>query len=140
MTEQVMRGLLQARLKTLGWADQTAWEGRAFTPTPGTPYQEITTQFFDALPIGLVGSDMVRGLFQVRLLYPLTTPDGTGVTQVGIGPAWARAAEIQALFPRNLVLSNIGGRVKIAARPTINRGPVQGDRDVTVVRIAFRDR
>ena len=37
MSEQVMRGLLQSRLLTLGWTDQTVFEGKGFTPTPRRP-------------------------------------------------------------------------------------------------------
>lgn len=135
MSDQAIRGLLQSRLLTAGWADQTAWEGKAFTPAAGTPYQDVSTFFATALPIGLAGSDQSRGEFQVRILWP-----AAGVAERGIGEAWARAEAVAAVFPRNLVLSNASGKVKISRRPTISRGPVQGDRDVTIVRVQFTDR
>lgn len=131
-SEQAMRGLLQSQLLTLGWADQTAYEGRPFSPTPGTPYQEVTTAFSEPQAITHTGSDLYRGIFQVRLLYPITTG--------GIGPQTARAEAIKAAFPRNLRLSADGQLVKIMRTAAITRGPVQGDRDVTVVRIRFSDR
>jgi hypothetical protein len=132
MSIQVMRGLLQSRLLTLGWADQTAYEGRPFSPTAGVPYQELTTAFNEPDAITVSGSSMQRGLFQVRLLYPI----GTG----GIGPQTARAEQIAALFPRNLLMTAAGVLVKVTREAHITRGPPQGDRDVTVIRIRFSDR
>jgi hypothetical protein len=128
-----MRGILQTQLLTLGWDTQTAFEGRSFTPTPGTPYQEVETVFSDPDPITMSGSDMHRGVFQVRLLYPALPANG-------VGPQTTRAEAIKAAFPRNLRLSSGGQVVKITRAPAITRGPVQGDRDVTIVRIRFSDR
>lgn len=132
MSIQVMRGLLQMRLLALGWTDQTAFEGKPFTPTPGVPYQELTTVFSEPDAITLAHSDMQRGLFQVRLLYPLSTG--------GIGPQTARAELIAAAFPRNLQILGSGFLVKVMRKPAITRGPPQGDRDVTIIRIRFSDR
>jgi hypothetical protein len=134
MSVQAMRGLLQTQLLTVGtgWDAQTAYEGKPFTPTVGAAYQEVTTVFSEPLPITLSGSDEARGLFQVRLLYPVVT--------TGIGPQTARAEAIAAAFPRNLKLSSGGVTVKVSRKPQITRGPVQGDRDVTIVRIRFSDR
>lgn len=131
-SEQAIRGILQTRLLTLGWADQTAFEGKPFDPTAGTPYQELTTVFSDPDAITLAHSDMQRGLFQVRLMYPILT--------TGIGPQTARAEAIKALFPRNLRLTTGGQLVKIIRKPGITRGPPQGDRDVTIIRVRFSDR
>lgn len=132
MSVQAMRGILQTQLLTLGWEDQTAFEGVSFTPDPAEPYQEVGTLFLDPDPITVSGSDMQTGTFQVRLLYPLTN--------TGIGPQTARAQAIADAFPRNLVLISGGQAVKIARAASITRAPVQGDRDVTVVRIRFSDR
>ena len=139
--EQLMRGILQTQLLTLGWADQTAFEGKSFTPTAGTPYQEVTTVFAEAFDRTLAGSSEQRGVFQVRLLYPLTKTDGTGTAQAGIGAPATRAKAIKAAFPRNTTLPESGGqKVKVLRTPTITRGPPQGDRDVTIVRVRFGDR
>ena len=132
MSIQVMRGLLQMRLLTLGWADQTAFEGKPFTPTAGVPYQELTTTFSEPDAITLAHSDMQRGLFQVRGMFPITS--------TGIGPQTAWAEAVAAAFPRNLLLTGAGARVKVMRKPAISRGPPQGDRDVTIVRIRFGDR
>lgn len=135
MSEQIMRGLLQTRLMTLGWDDQTAFEGKSFTPLAGTPYQEVTTVFSEPDAITVSGSSQHRGLFQVRLMYPLDQ-----VAAAGIGVPWARAEAIKAAFPRNLLMTAAGVKVKIAREAQITRAEPQGDRDVTIVRVRFRDR
>lgn len=141
MTVQTIRGLLQTRLLTLGWEAQTAFEGKQFTPTAGTPYQELTTVFVEPDAFALADSSQRIGTFQVRLLYPLTKADGSGTTQNGgIGPPTARAQAIADAFPRNLVLSSGGQKVKIMREAHITRGPPQGDRDVTIVQVRFSDR
>jgi len=142
MTVQTIRGLLQTRLLTAGtgWDAQTAFEGKAFTPTAGTPYQELTTVFVEPDAITLADSDHQIGTFQVRLLYPLTKTDGSGTAQVGIGAPTTRAQAIADAFPRNLVLTSGAQKVKIMRSAHITRGPPQGDRDVTIVRIRFSDR
>lgn len=125
---------------TLGWSNQTAFEGLQFTPTAGTPYQELTTVFVDPYPFTLSDSSQRIGTFQVRLLYPLTKSDGSGTAQAGIGVPTARAQAIADAFPRNLVLTSGSTRVKVMREAHITRGPPQGDRDVTIVRIRFSDR
>lgn len=134
-SEQAMRGILQTRLLTLGWATQTAYEGKAFTPDPTQPYQEVATQFASPVPIGLASTDMLGGTFQVRLLWPVAE-----VAASGSGAPMARAEAIKAAFPRNLRLQTGAQLVKILRAAAISRGPVQGDRDVTLVRIRFGDR
>lgn len=137
-SHQAMRGLLQARLMTLGWETQTAFEGKGFVgaqPDAATPYQEVSTFFATPDDDTLAGSSGQRGEFQVRILWPLTD-----VRAQGIGAPTARAEEIKAAFPRNLVLTSGGQRVKVMSSAHISRGPVQGDRDVTVVRLRFGDR
>lgn len=135
MSQQIMRGLLQSRLLTLGWDDQTAFEGKQFTPAPDVPFQEVVTAFSEADATTVSGSSLLRGIFQVRLMYPLAD-----VAVNGIGGAWARAEQIAALFHRNLTMTAAGVKVLIAREAQITRGPPQGDRDVTIVRIRFRDR
>ena len=137
---QTIRGLLQTRLLTLGWQDQTQFEGKQFTPTAGTPYQELTTIFVEPNAFTLASSSQRVGTFQVRLLWPLTKPDQTGTAQAGIGAPTTRAQAIANAFPRNLVLSSGSTKVKIMSEAHITRGPPQGDRDVTIVQIRFSDR
>lgn len=134
-SQQLMRGILQTRLLTLGWEAQTAFEGKPFSPAADTPYQEVSTAFFMPLDRTHTGPAQESGEFQVRLLYPVSQ-----VAAEGVGVPQARADAIKAAFPKNLRLSSGGQLVKVMATPAISRGPVQGDRDVTVVRIRFSDR
>ena len=128
MSQQAIRGALQTRLATLGWANQTAWEGVAFTPVAGQPYQEVTTGFGEPDAITLAHSDVLKGVFQVRLLYP----PGQGTAAPDI-----RAKAVADAFPRNL---SLGGVAKIIRSAHVTSGGKQGDRDVTVIRIRFSDR
>lgn len=137
-SEQAMRGILQSRLLTLGWADRTSYEGKGFTgaaPDALTPYQEVVTSFTEPFDRTLAGSSELRGTFQVRILWPVAD-----VKANGTGAPTARAEEIKATFARNLRLLSGGQLVKIMRTPHITRGPVQGDRDVTIVRVRFSDR
>lgn len=137
-SEQAMRGILQSHLLTLGWADRTAYEGKGFIgaqPDATTPYQEVVVGFAEPIDRTLAGSSEYRGTFQVRILWPLAD-----VKANGTGAPTARAEAIKAAFPRNLRLTSGGQLVKIMRTPHITRGPVQGDRDVTIVRIRFGDR
>lgn len=132
MSHQAIRGLLQGRLATLGWANQTAWEQKAFSPTVGTPYQEVTTAFAEPDAITLAGSSHLQGVFQIRLLYP--QDKGTADSDI-------RAKTIADAFPRNLTLPSGGPvQVKLSRAAHITSGGKQGDRDVTLVRIRFSDR
>ena len=139
MTIQAVRGLLQAQLLTLGWEAQTSYEGKGFigaAPDALTPYQEVDFTFAEPLPISLSGSsDEERGLFQVRLLWPVSI-----VKANGTGAPTARAQAIRDAFPRNLILTGSGAKVRITRKAQTQRAPIQGDRDVTLVRIRFSDR
>ncbi len=137
MSEQAMRGALQTRLLTLGWsATQTSFEGKTFTPVSATPYQEVTTEFQSPFGRTHAGSSWSQGIFQVRVMWPLAD-----VAANGIGAPSTRAEVIKAGFPMNLRLAAAGGfLVKVSHSPVITRGPPQGDRDVTIVRIRFKDR
>ena len=137
MNEQAVRGALQTRLLTLGWdATRTAFEGKGFTPDPAVAYQEVTTDVRSAMGATMAGSSWGQGTFQVRVMWPLAD-----VTANGIGAPGARAQAIKDGFPRNLKLAGAGGQiVKIMTEPVITRGPPQGDRDVTIVRLNWRDR
>jgi len=137
-SHQAMRGILQTRLMEAGWETQTAFEGKGFVgaqPDAATPYQEVSTFFATPDDDTLAGSSGQRGEFQVRILWPIAQ-----VRAQGIGAPTQRAEEIKALFPRNLVLTVSGQRVKVMSTAAISRGPAQGDRDVTVVRFRFSDR
>lgn len=132
MTQQAIRGALQVQLLTLGWADQTAFEDQQFTPTAGVPYQEVDTIFAEPNTYGIGGQAQERGTFQVTLKYP--TNGG-----VGVSSAWAEAIRT-AFAPVQQFPTAGGGYVKISRKAEVKRLPVDGDRDVTVIRIRFGDR
>jgi len=132
VTQQAIRGALQTHLLTLGWADETAFEGRTFTPAADEPYQQVATLFAEPNSYGLGDGALERGIFQVSLRYPVSR-----VAEDGIGQVTARAEAIRAAFPKNLT---VGGVVKVARRPEITRLGVDGDRDVTIIRVRFIER
>lgn len=128
MSQQAIRGALQSRLMTLGWADQTAWEDRHFAPTGGVPYQIVRTIFAEPNSYSVGEGAFERGVFQVMLAYPLNS---------GVGVSTARAEAIRAAFPNKL---NIDGLVKIMRRGKVTRLGADGDRDLTSIRIRFSER
>lgn len=129
MGQQAIRGALQSQLiSACGWADQTAWERRPFQPTTGVPFQRVNTIFAEPNSYGLGPGALERGVFQVTLCFPANT---------GIAESTARAEEIRAAFPKNLVL---GGVVKVARKAEITELGTDGDRDLTVVRVRFVER
>lgn len=143
MDEQAVVGALQTRLLTLGWdASRTAFEGKSFTPNPTQAYQEIETIFHTPVGRTHTGSSWGQGTFQVRIMWPLAAATGDlGTSANGIGAPRARAKVVKAGFAMNLKLTGAGGqKVKVMQEPVITRGPPQGDRDVTIVRIKFQDR
>ncbi len=101
MSDQAIRGALQAKLATITPALATAYENRPFTPpAQDVPYQEVTTVFTD--PVNTENNAYYRqeGVFQVRLAYP----EGNGA-----GPATTRAELIRTAFRRGLSLDPIDG-------------------------------
>lgn len=128
MSQQGIRGALQSQLMTLGWADQTAWEDRHFSPTGGVPYQIVRTLFAEPNSYSVGEGAFERGIFQVTLAYPLNS---------GVGVSTTRAEAIRAAFPNKL---NLGGVVKVMRKPEITRLGADDDRDLTVIRIRFSER
>lgn len=131
MNRQAIRALLHGRLATLGWTNQTKWEGTNYTPVANTPYQETTTVFAEPDAITLADSSHLRGMFQVRLLYPAGK---------GTADSDTRAKAIADAFPRNDVLSNANAKIKLMREPHVTEGGKEGDREVTLIRIRFSDR
>lgn len=132
MTVPAIRALLEARLLTLGWpAAQTAFENVTFTPTAGVAFQHINLIMASPNDYALGDGAQQRGVFQVAIKEPIAAGPGAGE---------ARAEVIKAGFPKNLRLTSGGQLVKIMRTPEITRTGIDGDRDVTLVRIRFSDR
>lgn len=128
MSQQAIRGALQAQLATLGWEDQTAWPKRHFTPAAGVPYQRVDCLFAEPNSYGLGEGALERGIFQVTLAYPINC---------GAKDPSDRAEAIRAAFVKN---TRPGGVVKIARTPEITELGEEGDRTLTQVRIRFIER
>lgn len=132
MIQQAIRGALQTQLLTLGWTDQTAFEDKVFEPDPDVPFQEVHTQFIEPNSYALKRGFQERGIFQVKLLYPVGQ---------GVGPSGTRAALIRAAFARDTRLPASGPLVvKIMGQPSVVRVGRVDDRDVTLIRARFSDR
>lgn len=119
MSIPAIRAALEARLATLGWANQTEWPNVDFTPTQGTPYQIVSHLGADTGNPTLSGSEMEQGILQVRLMYPLG---------VGQGDVQDRAEVIRTGFAKNLKLTAGSGYVMVKRTPTIASGYRDGDR------------
>lgn len=122
------RGALETRLKALDPTFPTAWENASYTPTTGTPYQQVT--LMRATPENPVQGIGFReqGFLQVSLYYPLNK---------GPGDAEAKAKALRDWFPKKLSLVHGGITVTINAAAEIATGFKDGDRWVVPVRIPF---
>lgn len=112
-------------------ANLTAFENVTFVPIVGLPYEEPIVAMITPNDYALADGAQQRGIFQVALKYPIGQ---------GSGAATARAEAIKAGFAKNLRLTSGGQLVKIMRTPEITRTGIDGDRDVTLVRIRFSDR
>lgn len=109
-------------------ANLTAYENVAFDPVAGVPYERINIVPATPRAAALSGASKIRrGFMQVTLCWPIN---------VGTGGASARVDAIEAGFPNNTTISG----VKIMSPADVTLLGVDGDRDVTVVRIRFSDR
>jgi hypothetical protein len=126
-----IRQAFEQRLATLLPVIDTAYENVAFVPAlDTTPYQE--SYLIPATPDNSVLSGhYVRemGIFQVAVMYPL---------MVGVGDAEARVAAIVALFPRGLVMTNVGITITVEATPAVAHGFRDRDRWRVPVSVRYR--
>lgn len=119
----------EKKLQTLSPALSTAYEGVAFTPVSGTPYQAV-----QLVPRRTenpsVGDDHYRdtGEFQVFLAYP---------TNSGSATILARAEALRTHFKRGTSLVEGSTTVLITRTPQISGTTVVGDRLVVPVIITY---
>lgn len=103
MSDRLIRQLFEARLKT--WADArapalpVAFENVTFTPPAnGSTYLRAFLLPADTTSRDLAGDNRNRsGVFQINIVAPIGT---------GPGAAEGIAAELEALFPMNLLLTS----------------------------------
>jgi hypothetical protein len=107
-----------------------AWEGVAFEPVAGVPYQKVNVLY--ATPINsTLGTSHYRehGYLQVSLYYP---------TNMGTVDVVTRAELIRSTFPRGASFSNGGVVVNIDKTPAILPGLVESETFAMAVMIPYR--
>ena len=120
-TASAVGGVLSANL--------TAWEGVAFTTTPGVPYQRVNL-IMGTPETPVYGGKFSReiGFFQLTLYYPV---------QRGTAAIMTRAELIRSTFPRGSSFSNGGVVVNIPRKPEIFPTILSEEVITTVVRIPY---
>ena len=120
---------LETRLATMSPALDTAAENMNYTPTTGTPYQQLTMVPGepDNSSIGQ-GHYIEVGVFMVTLCYPKNT---------GSSACRTRAEAIRTLFKRGTTMTIDGIRVIVYRTPKVSKGYVDGDRFCIPVTITY---
>lgn len=111
--EVAIQDALFGRLKTANLIDQIAWPDVEYVPTNGVTYLEVHKIMRAApqdLSINFGGSTVLRGIFQVDVVYP----DNAGPT-----PGLTLAEQLRALFDKGTQMTAGGRRLQIVKRPAI---------------------
>ncbi|MGT2429246.1 phage tail terminator-like protein [Cupriavidus basilensis] len=147
MSNALVRKGLETRLNTMAQPLATAWQNVPFTPTPGTPYQQVHLLF--APPENPAYGSYYRevGVFQVSLMYPQGAgPSAADARAMAIRDWFARGTTIH-VFPdgSSMVLDfqsqsyqvDTGIDVIVQRTPAIADGYPDGDRWRVPVSIPF---
>ena len=124
-----IRAALETKLKAITPVLATAWENGAYTPVPGTAYQQV--YLLTATPENpTLGDAFYRehGILQITLMYPL---------KAGSNAATTRAELIRTAFKRGTTLTSGTVSVIIERTPEIGQGRVDGDRWALPVKIRW---
>lgn len=107
-----------------------AYEGASFTPTNGTPYQEIydLPATNSSLCVDSANFEAI-GIFQISLKYPYG---------FGIGTVSARAKDIAAHYSVGKQFTSDGVKVIVAKPPDVRNLGQDGDRIVQVISVRYR--
>lgn len=110
-------------------AQLNAWEGVAFKPLVGVPYQQVT--MLPAEPENITYGSGYResGIFQVVLNYP---------PNEGTGDITARAEMIRAAFPRGASFTADGLTVNVRRTPQILPATLVGETLKMTVRFVYQ--
>ena len=130
MSQVKVRTALEETLAAMTPALATALENVRFTPpAANVPYQKAFVLFAEPDdPEAGHSLHFERGIFQVTLMYPLQTGDGT---------ARARAEAIRAIFYRGASFTNSGITVVVVNTPEAGQGVVEDGRWSIPVKIRF---
>jgi len=128
MSLDAVKAALEGQLETILPVIDTVHENEDYTPTVGTPYQEVYVLPAEPDNNVLSGNYQERGIFQVTLKYP---------PGAGAAAAIARAILIRDAFPRGLSLVKSGITTTIERTPEIAPGGNTEDRYLLPVRIRF---
>ena len=132
MSDRSIRALFEGRLNT--WATArtpalpVAWENLNFTPPAGT-YLRAFVLRGDTTSKDLAGALRNRiGIFQINIV---------AAAGAGAGPAEAIAADLEALFPNNLQLTQGGFTVQVITPLRVRNG-MPDDRYTLPVDLQYR--
>lgn len=107
-----------------------AWEGVAFEPVAGVPYQKVHMLYASPMnPTMGDGHYREQGYLQISLYYP---------TNMGTLDVVTRAELIRSTFPRGASFSNDGVEVNIDKTPEFIPGVVESETYAMAVRIQYR--
>lgn len=107
-----------------------AWEGVAFEPVAGVPYQKVNALYATPQnPTMGGGHTRETGYIQISLYYP---------TNLGTVDVLTRAELIRSTFPRGASFSNGGVVVSIDNTPAILPGVVESETYAMAVMIPYR--
>lgn len=129
MSQKEIKVALDKAIGLLSSDIQTEYENIAFTPTAGTPYQQL--HFLPAVnaSIEITGEASIhRGIYQITLKYPVNK---------GVNPPLDKAESIIKAFPKSRPL--IEGTTKVICElPTYRKLGVDGDRYIYAVSIEYK--
>lgn len=123
-----IRAALETALAAMSPALATANENVSYSPTPGTPYQDVAVLFARPDNTENSASHLSQGFMQVTLRYPLNT---------GSAAAATRAEAIRTAFPRGRSLTSGAVKVTITDTPEILPAYTDADRYCVPVRVRF---
>lgn len=129
MSQKEIKVALDKAIGLLSSDIQTEYENVAFTPTAGTPYQQL--HFLPAVnsSIEISGEASIhRGIYQITLKYPVNK---------GVNPALGKVESIIKAFPKSRTLIEGDTRV-ICELPTYRKLGVDGDRYIFAVSIEYK--
>ncbi len=118
-----IRDALNKRLAAMSPALATAWEGKPYTPTAGTPWQRVTLHPARPEWLGSGAGSTYRdvGFLQVDLFYPQATGDKGQGTDAVLARAELLLAQFWPAAASGLWLTESGLTVRIKERPELGR-------------------